>query len=126
MKKKLLVGLVIVSLGVNLFVFGDWLLVKRGTQPTAEEEIALSEMVLKTVESTDYQTIAGKEKIIAIDRGMDTSKGGAFPYYFGVNVYTDTQTHIFACADTDCSAMKSAGTMYSIYKDEDPRLPFDQ
>ncbi|MGE6370960.1 hypothetical protein ACQKDD_17805 [Planococcus kocurii] len=126
MKKKLLVGVLIVSLGINLVVLGDWLLVKRGTQPTAEEKIALSEMVLKTVESTDYQTIASKEKIIAIDRGMDKSKGGAFPYYFGVNVYTDTQTHIFSCADAACATMKSDGTMYSIYKDEDRRLPFDQ
>lgn len=122
MKKKLVLVLVIVSLGINLFLLGDRLFV----QPTAEEEIALSEMVQKTVESADYQTIASQEKVIAIDPWMEKLKGGVFPYNFGVNVYTDTQTHIFACADAACSAMKSTGTMYSIYKDEDPRLPFDQ
>lgn len=46
MKKKLLIGLLIVSLAINLFLLGDWLLF----QPTEEEEIALSEMVQKTVE----------------------------------------------------------------------------
>lgn len=122
MKKKLLIGLLIVSLAINLFLLGDWLLF----QPTEEEEIALSEMVQKTVESADYQGIAARETVIAIDPWIEKSKGGAYPYYFGVNVYTDTQTHIFACTDTACSAMESAGTMYSIYQDEDPRLPFDQ
>ena len=126
MKKKLVLVVLIVSLGINLFLLGDWLLVKQGTQPTKEEEIVLSEMVQKTVESTDYQTIASKEKIIAIERGMDKSKGGAFPYYFGVNVYTDKQTYIFSCTDTACATMENGGTMYSIYKDEDPRLPFNQ
>lgn len=122
MKKKLVLVLLIVSLGINLFLLGDWLLF----QPTAEEEIALSEMVQKTVESADYQEIASKEKVIAIDRFLEKSKGGTFPYNFGVNVYTDTQTHLFACTDTVCAAMESTGTMYSIYKDEDRRLPFDQ
>lgn len=119
MKKKLLLVLLIVSVGINFFLLGDWLLFKYGTQPTVEEGIALSEMVQKTVKSADYQTIASEEKIIAIDRFMDKSKGGAFPYYFAVNVYTDTQTHIFSCTDAACSTMESAGTMYSIYKDED-------
>lgn len=122
MKKKLLLVLLIVSVGINFFLLGDWLLF----QPTEEEEIALSEMVQKTVESADYQEIASKQKVIAIDRFLEKSKGGTFPYNFTVNVYTDTQTHIFACADALCSVMKSTGTMYSIYKDEDRRLPFDQ
>ena len=122
MKKKLVLVLLIVSLGINLFLLGDWLLF----QPTAEEEIALSEMVQKTVESADYHEIASKEKMIAIDRFLEKSKGETFPYNFTVNVYTDTQTHIFSCTDAACSTMESAGTMYSIYKDEDRRLPFDQ
>ncbi|MDJ0333536.1 hypothetical protein [Planococcus sp. S3-L1] len=121
MKNKLLIGLLIVSLAINLFLLADWLLF----QPTEEEEIVLSEMVQKTVESPDYQTISSNEKIIAINGFVEKSKGGAFPYYFTVNVYTDTQTHTFDCADTDCSAMKRMGTMYSIYQEEDPRLPFD-
>lgn len=121
MKKKLLLGLLIASLAINLILLGDWLLFNT----TEEEEIAVSEMVQKTVESEDYQTIVSKEQVIAINRFVEKSKGGAFPYYFTVNVYTDTQTHIFACTDTDCSTMESTGTMYSIYQDEDPRLPFD-
>ena len=86
----------------------------------------LSEMVQKTIKSNDYQAIASREKVIAIDGFMDKSKGGAFPFHFAVNVSTDTQTPIFSCTDAACSTMESAGTMYSIYKDEDRRLPFDQ
>ncbi|AUD12488.1 MULTISPECIES: hypothetical protein [unclassified Planococcus (in: firmicutes)] len=122
MKKKLLLGLLIISLVINLILLGNWLLFT----PTEEEEIALSEMVQKTVESPDYEMIASNEKVIAINGFVEKLKGGAFPYYFSVNVYTDKQTHLFTCADAVCSTMESTGTMYSIYQDEGQRLPFDK
>lgn len=126
MKKKLVLVVLIISLSINLFLLGDWLLFKYGVQPTEEEEIILNEMVQKTVESNDYITIAKNEKVIAVESGMDKSKGGVFPYYFGVNVYTDKQTYIFSCQDMECSTMENTGTMYSIYMDEDSRLPFSK
>ncbi|MGW6664447.1 hypothetical protein [Peribacillus sp. NPDC055009] len=81
-------------------------------------------MVQKTVESEEYKKIAEKENIIAIDANMDKNKGGIFPYYFGVSVRTDIQTYLFACSNEQCSEMESAGTTYSRYKEEVPRIPF--
>lgn len=115
--------LLIVSLGVNLYIGGKWVLFERGYEPTPEEEIIMSEMVRKTIESEDYKNIAKKENIIAIDRGIDKYKGGAFPYNIGVSVRTDIQTYIFSCEDDQCSKMQNGEWTYSIYKDEEPRLP---
>ena len=126
MKKKFVVGLLIVSLGINLILLGDWLLFKQWFEPSAEEAIILSEMVQRTVESEDYKAIAAREEIIAIDRGMDKAKGGVFPYYFYVSVRTDQETHLFFCNDTKCSTMENGAWTYSVYKDEEPRLPFSE
>lgn len=98
---------------------------ERGYEPTPDEEIIMSEMVQKTVESDEYKNIAEKEKIIAIDRGIDKYKGGSFPYNMGVSVRTDKQTYIFSCNDDQCSKMESDEETYSIYQDERPRLPFN-
>lgn len=123
MKNKIVLILLIVSLGVNLYIGGKWVLFERGYEPTQEEEIIMSEMVLKTIESEDYKNIAKKENIIAIDRGIDKYKGGVFPYNIDVSVRTDKRTYIFYCKDDQCSKMHNGGTTYSIYKDEEPRLP---
>lgn len=124
MKKKLVWAVLIVSLGFNLFLVGDWLLTKQWNEPSAEEAIILSEMVHRTVESEDYQKIADSEEILAIDRGIDKATGGMFPYHFYVSVRTDEQTHLFYCDSPDCSTMDNEGWGYSIYQDEETRLPF--
>lgn len=124
MKIKIVLILLILSIAVNFFILGKRLLVDQWYDPSSDEEIILSEMVQKTVESEDYKTIANKENVIAIDRGLDKNKGGIFPYYFGVSVRTDKQTYIFSCSDERCFEMKNGGTTYSIYEDEKPRLPF--
>lgn len=123
MKNKILLGLLIVSLGINVFIGIKWLLFERGYEPTPEEAIIMSEMIQKTIESKDYKDIAQKEKIIAVDRDIDKYKGGAFPYNMQVSVRTDKQTHLFFCEDETCSTMTNEGSTYSIYKDEKPRLP---
>ena len=123
MKKRILLLLLIISAGLNIYSLGKWLLFERGYEPTAEEAIIMSEMIQKTFESEDYKKLAEKEKIIAVDSDIDKYKGGVFPYNMEVSVRTDRQTHLFFCDDKKCSKMVGAGTTYSIYKDEKPRLP---
>ncbi|MBT2667402.1 hypothetical protein J7J00_18150 [Bacillus sp. ISL-4] len=123
MKNKILLFLLIISLGVNLYIFGKWFLTEQWYEPSSEEKAILSEMVQKTVESEDYKKIAEKENIIAIDTSIDKNKGGVFPYYFDVSVRTDKQTYLFSCNNDQCSKMENGGWTYSIYQDESPRLP---
>ncbi|AZV62667.1 hypothetical protein [Peribacillus frigoritolerans] len=126
MKNKILITILIISIGFNLFLFGRWFIFEHAYEPSEREQVILSEMVLKTIESKEYKKLAEKENIIAIDANMDKNKGGMFPYYFGVSVRTDIQTYLFACSNEQCSEMESAGTTYSRYKDEDPRIPFEK
>ncbi|TRM10776.1 hypothetical protein FH966_03060 [Lentibacillus cibarius] len=125
MKFKIVLILLTLSISVNLFILGKWLLVNQWYDPSADEKVILSEMVQKTIESEDYKRIASKENVIAIDTGMDKNKGGVFPYYFGVSVRTDKQTYIFSCSDELCNEMENGEWTYSIYQDEKPRLPFE-
>jgi hypothetical protein len=125
MKNKILFAILIISIGINLFLFGRWYFLEQAYEPSESEQAILSEMVLKTVESEDYKKIAEKENIIAIGRSMDKNKGGMFPYYFEVSVRTDKQTYLFYCDNDPCSNMENDGaTTYSRYKDEEPQIPF--
>ncbi|MGN8647303.1 hypothetical protein ACTNEO_14695 [Gracilibacillus sp. HCP3S3_G5_1] len=126
MKFKIVLVLLTLSIAVNLFILGKWLLVDQWYDPSPDEQIILSEMVQKTIESEDYEKIAKKENIIAIDTGIDKNKGGVFPYYFSVSVRTDKQTYIFTCFDDQCTKMDNGEWGYSIYEDEKPRLPFGE
>ncbi|MCO0599556.1 hypothetical protein NGI46_19320 [Peribacillus butanolivorans] len=60
MKNKIMLVLLIISLGVNLYIFGKWFLTEQGYEPSSEEKVILSEKVQKTVESEDYKKIAEK------------------------------------------------------------------
>ena len=42
MKNKIMFILLILSLGINLFLFGKWLLFEWGYEPTEEEKIITS------------------------------------------------------------------------------------
>ncbi|MEI3614483.1 hypothetical protein [Pseudogracilibacillus sp. SO30301A] len=99
-------------------------MIEQWYEPSSEEKVILSEMIQKTVESEDYKRLAKKENVIAIDTSIDKNKGGVFPYYFEVSVRTDKETYLFYCSDDKCSKMENGGWTYSIYQDEDPRLPF--
>lgn len=124
MKNKLLVTLLIFSIGANIFLFGRWFFLEHAYEPSENEQVILNEMVQKTVESKEYKKLAEKENIIAIESHMDKNKGGKFPYYFEVSFRTDIQTYLFNCDNDQCTEIGSAGTTYSRYKDEEPRLPF--
>ncbi|MFP7486308.1 hypothetical protein SFC65_19280 [Priestia filamentosa] len=126
MKIKFLLFIAIISVGINIYFLGKWLLFERPYEPSKEEKIILSEMVQKTVESKDYKVLTEKEKVIAIDTSIDKNKGGVFPYYFEVSVRTNKQTHLFSCNDTSCSKMENGGSTYSIYEDEKTRIPFKE
>ncbi|MCA1063699.1 hypothetical protein QTG56_11270 [Rossellomorea sp. AcN35-11] len=124
MRNKIVLTIMFISLGVNVFLLGKWFLFERGYHPNQEETIILSEMVHKTIQSEEYEELSKKEKVMAIDANMDKNKGGVFPYYFGVSVRTDQQTYLFSCSDEECLTMEMGGTTYSLYEDEEPRLPF--
>ena len=126
MKNKLLMIVLIISLIVNLYIAGKWILFEQWYETDSEEDIILSEMVQKTVESADYQSLDANEDIIAIDAEINTLNGGVFPYYVGVFVRTNKQTYQYSCNNEQCSEMESVGSSYSIYQDEDRRLPFDK
>ena len=126
MKFKFVVTLLTLSIAVNVFVLGKWLLIEQWYRPSSEENIILSEIIQKTVESEDYKKNAEAEKIIAIEASMDRSKGGVSPYYFGVSVHTDKQTYIFSCSSKQCNTMENGSWTYSRYQDEKPRFPFSK
>lgn len=122
MKFKVVTILLIVSLIVNAILFGKnfW---GKYEEANEDEKVILSELIQKTVESSEYQTIAENEAIIAIESSVDKNKGGAYPYYMNVSVRTDKQTYLFSCDNDDCSKVKNYGQTYSRYEDETPKLP---
>jgi hypothetical protein len=122
-KNQIIIALLIVSLGINVFIFGKWIFIDQWVEPTSEEKIILSEMVQKSIESESYKEIEGKENIIAID--VNKSQG-TFPYNLQVAVKTDKQTYLFFCTDESCSNVDNEGRTYSIYEEESPRLPLNE
>ena len=124
MKTKIIAILFIISVSIHLYDWGKWLLIDQGYTPSAEEQIILNEMIQKTVESEDYKAI--QEKVIAIESGIDKHKGGVYPYYFYISVLTEKQTYLFSCSNKQCDTMDNGAWTYSIYQDEQPRLPFSE
>ncbi|WP_205601097.1 hypothetical protein [Virgibacillus sp. Bac330] len=122
-KRKIFMLLFAISISFNVYLVGKSFIVKKLIEPTDEEEIMLNEMVQKTVESEDYKHLAKKEDIIAIQAGVDKFKGGSFPYTLEVSVKTDKQAYLFYCTNDKCSKVDNGGWTYSIYQDENPRLP---
>ncbi|WP_181917259.1 hypothetical protein [Virgibacillus dokdonensis] len=94
-KRKIFMLLFAISISFNVYLVGKSFIVKKLIEPTDEEEIMLSEMVQKTVESEDYKHLAKKEDIIAIQAGVDKFKGGSFPYTLEVSV-KQTNRHIYS------------------------------
>ncbi|MFP3512262.1 hypothetical protein SB775_22020 [Peribacillus sp. SIMBA_075] len=75
MKIKILFTVLIISIGINLFLFGRWLIFEKAYEPSESEQAILRKMVQKTVESKEFKKLAEKENIIAIDANMDKNKG---------------------------------------------------
>ena len=113
----------IISLAINIYLIGKWLLFDQWSVATNEEAIILSEMVQKTIESAEYQQIAEREDVISIHSDVNKWNGGVYPYYMSVYVATDVQTYIFSCHDKTCAQMSNGGWTYSKYSEEAPRLP---
>ncbi|WP_427071727.1 hypothetical protein [Lysinibacillus fusiformis] len=66
MKKTIVLGIFVVSLSVNFYMFGKWLFLDLWYEPTEEEQIFLNQMAQLTVESEDYQHIAKYSNVIAL------------------------------------------------------------
>ncbi|MDM5294996.1 hypothetical protein QUF81_17825 [Peribacillus simplex] len=75
MKNKILFTVLIISIGINLFLFGRWFIFEKAYEPSESEQAILRKMVQKTVESKEFKKLAEKENIIAIDANMDKNKG---------------------------------------------------
>lgn len=125
MKKWVWRGVLILSVALNSYWLGKWLLFDQSYTPTEEEAVILGEMIQRTVESDDYQMLVNRtdEQVLAITSSINKNKGGAFPFYMDVYVKTDQQSYIFSCKDKTCAEMHIGGTAYSRYSEEEPRLP---
>lgn len=104
MKKRILLILLTISLLMNIFFLGKWLLFDRLFHPSKE-----------------YQHITAKEKVIAIDTGVHKIR--KYPFYYEVHVRTNQEIYIFTCQDETCSDVKNESWSNSIYQHEEPRLP---
>lgn len=125
MNKGLWKGVLFVSLALNVFVIGKWVLFEKWYTPTKDEAIVLAEMIQKTVESDDYKSLLSlqDEDVVAITTYVNKMKGGVYPYYMEVNVTTNKQSYYFMCKDKTCNEMELGGWGYSRYSEEEPRLP---
>ena len=103
LRNKILIILLVVSLSVNLYMFGKWYLFDQWYEPTPDEKIFLSEMVAKTVK--EYPWIAEREDVLSIDTSINKNKGGVYPYYMSVIVLTHKEKYEFSCKDEQCSEM---------------------
>ncbi|GAA1382719.1 hypothetical protein [Peribacillus frigoritolerans] len=45
MKNKILITILIISIGFNLFLFGKWFILEQAYEPSESEQVILSEMV---------------------------------------------------------------------------------
>ncbi|WP_341300894.1 hypothetical protein MHB44_21970 [Lysinibacillus sp. FSL H8-0500] len=124
MKKTIVLGILVVSLSVNFYMFGKWLFWDLWYVPTEEEQIFLNQMAQLTVESEDYQHIAKYSDVIALAPSINKSMGGHFPFNMQIEVKTTKKTFTFTCEDATCSKMSIGGEYLTTYTDEDLLLPF--
>jgi len=124
MKKTSVLGILVVSLSVNFYMFGKWLFWDLWYEPTEKEQIFLNQMAHLTVESEDYQHIAKYSDVIALAPYINKSTGGSFPFNMEIEVKTTKKTFIFTCEDATCSNMHIGGEYLTTYTDEDLLLPF--
>lgn len=122
--KKWLVLFLVISLCVNVLLFGNifW---KGMYTPNEKDQVILGEMVQLVISSQKFKTIDESEGVLAVNQMVDRNKGGVFPYHYNVIVYTSEQGYIFGCKDKNCDAVGLEGTMYSRYEDSELLLPFD-
>ncbi|MER2261305.1 MAG: hypothetical protein ABS934_04770 [Psychrobacillus sp.] len=121
--KKWLVLFLVISLCVNVLLFGNifW---KGMYTPNERDQVILGEMVQLVISSPKFKSIDDSEGVLAVNQMVDRNKGGVFPYHYDVIVYTSEQAYIFGCKDDKCDVVGLEGTMYSRYKDSELLLPF--
>lgn len=123
-KKTIVLGILVVSLSVNFYMFGKWLFWIYGTSQLRKNKFFLNQMTQLTVEGEDYQHIAKYSNVIALAPYINKSTGGHFPLNMEVKVKTTKKTFIFTCEDATCSMMHMGGEYLTTYTDEDLLLPF--
>ena len=121
--KKWLVIILVISLCVNVLLFGNifW---KGMYTPNEKDRVILGEMVQLVISSQNFKTIDESEGVLAVNQMVDRNKGGVFPHHYDVIVYTSEQAYIFGCKDDKCDAVGLVGTMASKYEDSEQLLPF--
>ena len=120
--KKWLVIILVISLCVNVLLFGN--IFRKGMYtPNEKDRVILGEMVQLVISSQKFKTIDESEGVLAVNQMVDRNKGGVFPYHYDVIVYTSEQAYIFGCKDDKCDVVGLVGTMASKYEDSEQLLP---
>lgn len=122
--RKWITPLLVISIIVNINLFLYIWMTSFYTFKEQDKRI-LGEMTVKVLESEEFQQIADseKEKIYAIESGVDRWKGGVFPYHYSVTLRTNKESYDFYCADAACNKVEIGGWSYSRYSGNQPTLP---
>ena len=127
MAKKIVVALLIISIGFNLYLLYDRYM-KFTYSPNYEDQEILGEMTMMVLASEDYKNIATKEKVYAIHQTVNRFNVRS-PYamiHYEVLVKTDKQTYYFTCQNKRCDNVDVGGWSYSRYSEEPPILPLNK
>ncbi|SDM46025.1 hypothetical protein [Sediminibacillus halophilus] len=128
MKKKpmliLFFFLFFISLVLNLYL-GISSYMKSTYTPDSDDLQILAEMTKMVLESDQYQDIASKEKVYAIEQGVSRFNVAdpSSMFHYEIYVQTEKESYIFTCTDEKCTDVSNEGWNYSRYSEEDPILP---
>lgn len=77
------------------------------------------------IESEQYQEIASRETVYAINQGVSRFNvaNPSSIFHYEIYVKTEKQTYIFYCTDEFCTNVSNEGWTYSRYSEEEPILP---
>ncbi len=123
-KSKLIFILLVISLVLNLY-FGINSYIKSTYTPSLDDQEILGEMTKMVIESEQYQEIASRETVYAINQGVSRFNvaNPSSVFHYEIYVRTEKQTYIFNCTDKFCANVSNEGWTYSRYSEEKPILP---
>lgn len=123
-KSKLLYILLFISIVMNVYL-GITSYIKSTYTPNLDDQDILGEMTKMVIESEQYQDIASKETVYAINQRISRFNvaNPSSIFHYEVYVKTEKQTYIFNCTDKLCTNVSNGGWTYSRYSEEEPILP---
>ncbi|MEC5424757.1 hypothetical protein QGM71_14820 [Virgibacillus sp. C22-A2] len=129
-KSKLLIVLVIIlsfSLILNVY-FGVSSFIESTYTPDSEDRDILAEMTKMVIDNEEYQEIATRETVYAIEQGVSrfNVSNPSSIHHYEIQVQTEKETYIFTCIDEKCTDVSNEGWTYSRYSEEEPILPLNK